>query len=93
MKPDRFFVDEGNRQAYELGYADGVEVGKIHTQLDALQIRRDVEDELRKEFTRLKRERQKLHDERKERAKEKRELTSFRKYLRKQFAEANRNGQ
>ena len=90
MRPDRFFVNDANREAYELGYADGLKDGQLKIMLDERAIRDSVKDELKDAFNKLKDERRQLHVERKQRAQEKRRLVAFRKFLQKQNMEVTR---
>ena len=46
MKPDRIFVEDSNRAAYELGYADGLKVGELKAKSHQAMTERDIRQQV-----------------------------------------------
>lgn len=51
MAPERFFIDEGNKAAYDLGYADGLQDGSLGERLRRTETIRDIREQTRKDLT------------------------------------------
>jgi hypothetical protein len=87
MRPDRFFINEDNQAAYDLGYKDGLKDGRDSYVIDEAEIRNQIKEELQVEYDRIRDLRSKLKEEYKQRKVEKRQLAAWKNYLRKQTRE------